>query len=113
MKTEPTSKEKLTESAVRYLNEHCMERFSLDDMANALFVNKHYLARTFRECTGSTPLYYHNELRCQQARKLLADPGYSIQIVAFRAGFTSASHFSRVFREHTGMTPTEYRRLNR
>lgn len=104
------AKEKLTEQALEYLDTHYTEPFSLDDIAAALFVNKNYLARTFKETTGSTLLQHHNRLRCAKARELLKDPNYTIAVVAFRSGFSSASHFSRIFREYEGVTPSEYRR---
>lgn len=110
MSEKNSAKEKLTAKALQYLRDHYMEPFSLDEIASALFVNKHYLSRVFSERTGRTLLWQHNELRCEDARRLLADPDYSIAVVAFRSGFTSSSHFSRIFRNHTGCTPSEYRR---
>lgn len=104
------SKKALADQAIAYLEEHYTEKFSLDEMADALFVNKHYLARAFRDGTGTTPLQYHNRLRCEKAVELLADPHYTIAGVAYRCGFTSASHFSRIFRVCCGCTPSEYRR---
>lgn len=107
---EPTAKKKLTERAVTYLESHYTDKFSLDEIAGALFVNKNYLARVFKETTGSTLLQYHNRLRCQRAQELLMDPGYSMSVIAFKSGFASASHFSRIFRNVTGLTPSEYRK---
>ncbi len=105
-----SSKKALAERAIAYLEAHYMDKFVLEEMASALFVNKHYLSRVFREITGTTPLQYHNKLRCKKACELLADPHYTIAGVALRCGFTSVSHFSRIFKIHCGCTPSEYRR---
>ena len=107
---EATAKQKLTERAKDYLQQHYTEKFSLDELAASLYVNKNYLARVFKETSGTTLLQYHNGLRCERARKLLEDPGYSIAVVAFKSGFASASHFSRIFRNYEGCTPSEYRK---
>ena len=107
---EQTAKERLTSNAIEYLKSHYTDKFSLDELADALFINKNYLARVFKETTGTTPLHYHNQLRCDLASRLLEDESYSISVVAFKSGFASASHFSRIFRNNMGITPSEYRK---
>lgn len=104
-----SAKRNLTEKAISYLESHYLEKFSLDDIADTLFVNKNHLARVFKGSTGMTLLQYHNRLRCDHAAKLLIDTRYSIAVVAFKSGFASASHFSRIFRNIRGCTPSEYR----
>ncbi len=109
-RTNSSSKKALVTEAIAFLEQHYMDRFSLDDMASALYVSKHHLARSFKEVTGITPLQYQHELRCDQATQLLSDPHYTISGVGFRCGFSSASHFSRIFKSCRGCTPSEYRR---
>ena len=105
-----TPKQSLADRAVAYLEIHYTDKFSLDEIAGALYVNKNYLARVFHKQTGQTLLQYHNRLRCEKACQLLADRSYSISVVAFKTGFASASHFSRIFRIYEGCTPSQYRR---
>ncbi|MEH0529686.1 helix-turn-helix domain-containing protein [Streptomyces stelliscabiei] len=53
--------------------------------------------------------------RLAQCRKELARPGngtVTIEVVAHRWGFSSASHFSRVFRAAYGMSPREWRQCS-
>ena len=104
------SGEKLSQAAIAYIDAHSAEKFSLQTMANALFVNGSYLLRTFRAHTGSTLLAYHNTVRCEKAKVLLVDPHKSISQAGEEVGFVSSSHFSHIFKKVTGMTPTEYRR---
>ena len=101
---------RLSESAAAYLKEHYTDKFSLDQIADALFINKNYLARVYKEVTGRTLLWDHNHLRCEAAKELLEDRGLTISVVAYKTGFSSSSHFSRIFKIHTGVTPSEYRR---
>ena len=87
MNTRQTGGKALTEAALDYLNTHSTEKFSLEKLAGALFVNGSYLMRTFKRQTGITPLAYHQAVRCKNARD-----------------------FTHVFRKIEGCTPSEYRK---
>ena len=89
---------------------HSEEKFSLEKMAKALYVNGSYLLRTFKRYTGMTPLNYHHRLRCAKAKALLAQTDLSVSQVGEAAGFVSSSHFSHIFRKTEGCTPSEYRK---
>ena len=112
MKEKQASGEALTQAARAYMESHSAERFSLQEMAGALFVNGSYLLRTFKRRTGMTPLHYHHRIRCQKAKELLARTDRSISDIGEAVGFVSSSHFSHIFRKTEGCTPGEYRRLH-
>ena len=103
----------LSSAARDYLEAHSAEKFSLQEMAGALFVNGSYLLRTFKRRTGMTPLAYHHRIRCERAKELLARTDRSISEVGEAVGFVSSSHFSHIFRKTEGCTPGEYRARNR
>ena len=103
------SKKELALSAKAYIEGHYMEKFSLEHLADTLFINKHYLLRTFRELTGTTLLAYHNQVRCEAAKELLTRPELTMSYISNTVGFSSASHFSHVFHKICGCTPSEYR----
>ena len=104
-----TGGEILAQTATGYIEAHYKEKFSLQKMAGALYVNGSYLLRAFRKSTGFTPLAYHNHIRCRRAMELLADPGMSVSQIGEAVGFVSAAHFSHVFKKEAGCTPTEFR----
>jgi len=105
----PSGGRELAEAARAYMDAHSGEKFSLDEMAKALFVNSSYLLRTFKKYTGMTPLSYHHRARCRKAKELLLQTDLSISRVGEAAGFVSSAHFSHVFRKVEGCTPSEYR----
>ena len=103
----------LSRAAQDYIEAHSAERFSLREMASALFVNDSYLLRTFRQQTGMTPLAYHHHIRCARAKELLARTDRSISEIGEAVGFVSSSHFAHIFRKTEGCTPSEYRMMNK
>ena len=113
MEEKQTSGEALTRAAQAYLEAHSAEKFSLEKMAKALYVNGSYLLRVFRRCSGMTPLSYHHQVRCAKAKDLLTHTSLSVSEVGEAAGFVSSSHFSHIFRKMEGCTPSDYRRLHR
>lgn len=104
--------EALALAAKRYIEAHSAEKFSLQALSEALFVNGSYLLRVFKAQTGQTLLAYHNYVRCENAKALLRQSDVSISRAGEQAGFVSSSHFSHIFKKFTGMTPTEYRLAN-
>ena len=103
----------LSQAASEYIEQHSKEKFSLQRMADELFVNASHLLRVFRKHTGYTPLAYHNHIRCERAKELLAGTAEEISEIGEMVGFVSSAHFSHVFKKTEGCTPTEYRINNR
>ena len=112
MKEKKNGGKVLAEAAQTFLKDHSTEKFSLEKLANTLFVNKCYLVRVFVRETGMTPLSYHHQLRCASAKDLLSHTDLSISKVGETVGFVSSSHFSYIFRKSEGCTPSEYRKLH-
>ncbi|MBR4359677.1 MAG: helix-turn-helix transcriptional regulator [Clostridia bacterium] len=112
MMKKQTSGESLAKAAQKYIETHSKDKFSLDEMAGALYVNGSYLLRTFKRFMNMTPLCYHHLVRCNKAKELLNQTDMSISQVGETVGFVSSSHFSHVFRKTEGCTPSEYRILH-
>ncbi len=58
---------------------------------------------------------YINELRVEEAKKLLSDPSfeaYTIVSIGLECGFNSKSTFYTAFKKFTGQTPTQYRKMS-
>ena len=102
----------LIQAAKAYITAHSREKFSLEAVADALYVNKCYLLRQFRARTGGTLLKFPNQVRCEQAKQMLADTELSISEVGEAVGFVSSAHFTHVFKKIVGRTPTEYRKTH-
>jgi two-component system response regulator YesN len=104
-----TAGKRLARQAGYFIREHSEQKFSLNEIAGALYVNGNYLARVFKRETGHTLLWYHNSIRCERAKQLLSDTDLSVSEVSEAVGFVSPAHFSHVFRKITGFAPSSWR----
>lgn len=100
----------LSQTIIRYLEEHYAEDLSLDALAAALGYNKSYLCVAFKRDTHSTILDFLNMIRIRRAAELIVYSDHSLTQVADMCGFASDSHFNRVFVKYVGTTPGQCRR---
>ncbi len=105
--------EKLIESVSRYLDEHCREKITLQELGHLFGYHPFYLNRLFREQTGSTLHRFLMECRMNRARSMLASTGLSIREIADSLGFSSSAYFSELFKALCGVTPAAYRQSYR
>ena len=103
------AKHDLVKKAKEYININYRGKFCIDYVSSALYVNKYYLMRTFKELTGSTLLKYLNEVRCASAKEMLEKTDTNIEIIAYSVGYATASHFAKVFKSIYGKTPSAIR----
>ena len=109
MRSGQDSGEAMVDAAKAYIEAHSADKFSLQAVADALYINASHLLRLFKAHTGETLLGYHNAVRCEKAKALLRHPELSVAQAGEQAGFVTPSHFCHVFKRTVGMTPTEYR----
>ncbi len=82
-------------------------RYSARQLATLCHVSLRQLERYFKGSFGHPPQEWLNEVRFQEAEKLLTS-GVSVKQVARRLGFKQASHFSRAFKRRTGLPPSAH-----
>ena len=85
---------------------------SLSEIANLLYMDKHYLCHYFKSKTGITISAYLSEKVYEKSCRLLKSTTYSIEKISTLCGFSSAACFSRFFKLKTGVPPTQYRAEN-
>lgn len=93
-----------------YIEEHFTEELSLDSVAKALFIQKGYLCRIFKDSYGTSINTYIQQVRIAKAKGLLRFSKLSVAQIAEECGFEDANYFSRQFKKQEGMTPGEYRK---
>ena len=87
----------------------------LADIADELKVSRHHASQIINECFGVSFYEYLNNLRIQEAEKLLLDDeamDMNITDIAYKSGFNNRMSFYNTFRKHFGVTPSEFRSKN-
>lgn len=96
--------------ARRIIRDELYGGISPDEVAERVNMSYSWFRRMFRDYTGISPAHYMQELRLQEACRLLSGTAMSIKEIAFQLNFGDASYFSSMFRRRLRMTPVEYRR---
>ena len=91
-----------------YINIHCTEDLSLDDVAAVAGFSKYHFTRLFKQFTNISFYRYLNQKRIAVSETLLIDPNISVTEAALRSGFNSLSAFIRMFKIIKDCTPTEF-----
>ena len=99
----------LVNMAVSYMKEHFSEDLDLKTIADELYVSTWHLSKTIKKETGSTFVNILNEIRVEEAKKLLNDPRYKVYEIAEAVGFSDVPYFTRLFKKVTGVTPIDFK----
>ncbi len=94
-----------------YINKHCTDNLSLDDISEIAGFSKYHFSRLFKQFTNYSFYKYLNLHRIMYAEKLLINPDISVTEVALLSGFNSISSFIRMFKICKNCTPTEFRMM--
>lgn len=92
-----------------YVEEHCFDDISLDEMARELTYNRNYLCKVFKKASGITIIRYANYLRIAKAVDLICYSTEKISDICESVGFHDIHYFSKVFKQITNHTPGELR----
>jgi AraC-like DNA-binding protein len=93
----------------RYTMDHFKKEISLDQIAAIAHLTPQSFCRYFKKHTSKTYTHFVNELRINEACKLLMERKYvSIGNVAHQCGFNSVISFNRVFKSIISKTPREF-----
>jgi signal transduction histidine kinase/DNA-binding response OmpR family regulator len=83
------------------------EKFSVEKMAEALFLSRVQLFRKIKSITGSSASKMINEFRLKKARKLLQESGKSVSEVTFLVGFADPSYFGKAYKQYFSVSPSQ------
>lgn len=106
----PRKMEDSIQRALAYLHLHFRENPSLQQTAQAVWLNPNYFCTRFHEAVGMTYKRYMTELKVSSAKKLLTSSDLSVTEICFASGFSSLASFQRVFKAVCAVSPVAYRR---
>ena len=96
--------------AIVWMTDNLNKDTNLDELASHLAVSPRTFIRRFNQSTGKPPKKYLQQLRINEAKRLLENSDLSIDDITNRVGYTDVSSFRRLFKREVDLSPTEYRK---
>lgn len=98
----------------QYLNEHYMEKLSLQSISRELGIGRTKLCALAKRLSGGgTMTRLIAERRVGAAKTMLLHTEEPVSAVAEQAGFNDYNYFTKIFKSLTGVTPSAYRKAAR
>jgi transcriptional regulator GlxA family with amidase domain len=94
-----------------WLREHFREIDAIGQVVALAGVPERTLKRRFKAATGSPLIEYLQNLRMEEAKRLLEAGSLPVDDISAEVGYSDASFFRRLFKRLTGLQPSQYRRM--
>lgn len=95
--------------ALDFMKKNYEKNLTVADVAKAVYLSPNYLSRIFRRETGSTFKETLNQIRVENAKRLLKDSSLRHYEIAEMIGYSDYKKFSEYFHKYTGCSAKEYR----
>ncbi|TPH15776.1 helix-turn-helix domain-containing protein [Litorilituus lipolyticus] len=95
---------------VNFIREHYSKKITVKEIAHLSHLSISALERRFKKHLGLTPKQFINQVRLEQARRLLIDTQRPIAQIAHETGFVDNSYFTRQFMKYFEELPTTLRK---
>lgn len=107
----PSKLHKKISEIITYINLNYTNDLGLELLSKEFLISTAHLSRAFKKVTGLSFVEYLNNLRVNEAQKLLTETNLSILEIAEKVGYQNSTHFGRTFKSITGSSPREFRKL--
>lgn len=111
---EPSSQDLSTISAIKapveYIRENYHTDICIEELAKLAFLSVSALERRFKKYLSKTPKQFLNEIRLENARRMLTETQQPIMEIAYQCGFSEHSYFSKQFKALFGILPSQLRK---
>lgn len=94
---------------VTWLEDHLSEKIDINRIVAHIGYSRTQTFTLFHENSGLSPVDFLMRLRIKKAKVFLENTSQTVQSIANRCGFSTASNFNAVFRRQTGLTPLSWR----
>ena len=102
---------KILQPALNYMNTH--DNYTIPELANLCNISEAYFYVLFKKAIGVTPIQMKHTLQSAKAELLLKTTDLTIDEIAEKVGYSSASHFRSVFQRRFTGSPKEIRKRNK
>lgn len=108
--SEPAAKHNdIIARTVDYIRQNYMTKITLESAAAHVYLSPSYLSKIFKDEIGENFNSYLNQVRIENAKRLLLNDNVDLINIATLVGYEDQSYFSKVFKRITGDTPKKYK----
>ena len=100
----------MSDALLAYINQHCSEKITLEEMAALCSYNPSYFSRVFKQYTGETFTGYLKNARIELACRLLKETNLKINDIFTMVGYSDKTKFFAHFKSCLNMSPLQYRK---
>ncbi len=101
------------EDCLRLIHNNYSKKITVQDLADALFINRSYLYRLFIANLHKSPQKYIIDYRIIKASEMIVTTKKTISQIAIDVGFVDFSDFHRQFKLRKKISPSAYRSLHK
>ncbi len=94
-----------------WLGEHFRDTHAIKQVVDQANIPERTLKRRFKTATGTTLIEHLQNLRIEEAKRLLESGPTPVDEISVEVGYEDPSFFRRLFKRRTGLTPSQYRRM--
>ena len=99
----------ITKKICEYLQSKVYTGITITELCAAFNYSKSYLSRIFKQVTGVSVISYYNDLKIQEAKKLIKETDLSFESISDKLNFSDPRYFHMLFKKITNLTPKQYR----
>ncbi len=93
----------------RYIEDHFMENFSIEDVAKSVGLSVSRASHLFKNTYGTTIIQSAINMRLKNAIDRMKYTSMTLDVIAESCGFGSYPYFHKAFKKRFGMSPRKYR----
>ena len=94
-----------------YVKENFRRRIGRDEAASLVGLSPNGFSRFFKQHTGLVFVKYVEQVRLEEALKLLLTTDDTVAGIAYSCGFTSPHYFNNLFKHYYGVSPGRFGRV--
>ncbi|MBN1554723.1 MAG: helix-turn-helix transcriptional regulator [Phycisphaerae bacterium] len=98
------------DDAAEFLRHHFARTVSMPELADTCGYSEGHFYRSFKKRFGASPRRFLEDIRMEQAVKLMHFSDARVEEIARQVGYDDPLYFSRAFRKRYLQSPSEYRR---
>ncbi|MBR4072197.1 MAG: AraC family transcriptional regulator [Clostridia bacterium] len=103
---------RLIYKAIEHIYNNFQRKITALECSKTVGMSYSYFSRTFKNVTGKTFSEFLEDIRLDNAKKLLLTTDKAVAEIAFESGYNDTCYFIAEFRKKSGVTPKQFRVKN-